>query len=81
MKMYTKDGLELMDLKSFGLLGDALEMKGKMMGSMNMTVLMKPEDLWSAYQMMPWRVLIRMPCMLFKGWLVSRRSATTAKQA
>jgi hypothetical protein len=75
MKMYSKDGIEMMDIQSFHRNGAVLVMKGKMMGAMNTAVHIRPEDLWGAFRLMPWRVLLCLPWMLLKGSISSRRAA------
>ncbi|GLU37311.1 hypothetical protein [Pseudomonas sp. NBRC 100443] len=78
MKMFSKDGLEMMDLKSFQLDGDNLVMKGKMMGSMNMAVYLKPEDMSQVLSLMPWSVIVRLPMIFLKGLLRQRRKSASA---
>jgi len=74
MKMYNKEGIEMMDVKSFYLDGDDLVMKGKMMGSMNTVIYVKPEDMASAVSLMPWKVLLRIPFIYLKGVFRKSRS-------
>jgi hypothetical protein len=67
MKMFTKEGLEMMDVKSFRLEGESLVMKGKMMGSMQTAVYIKPEDMANAVALMPWSIIVRLPVLFVKG--------------
>lgn len=69
MKMFNKDGIEMMDVKAFDLDGENLVMKGKMMGSMNTVIYIKPEDIAAAVSLMPWRVIVRLPVIFLKGLL------------
>jgi hypothetical protein len=79
MKMFSKEGVEMMDVKSFLLDGDNLVMKGKMMGSMNTAVYIKPEDLAEAVSLMPWKVILKIPVLYFKG--LFRRGKSEDKKA
>lgn len=72
MKMFSKDGIEMMDVKSLHREGDLLVMKGKVMGSMSATIVLKPEDVWQALRLLSWSVLRRLPLILLRGY---RRSS------
>ena len=74
MKLYSKEGVEMMDVKSIDLDGDRLVLKGKMMGTMAATIHIKPEDMWAAFQLFPWGVKLRMPLLLLKGWRAGRKA-------
>jgi hypothetical protein len=76
MRLFSKDGVEMMDVKSIDLEGDRLVLKGKMMGAMAATIHVKPEDMWAAFKLFPWGVKLRMPGLLFKGWKASRKAAS-----
>ncbi|WP_079437147.1 hypothetical protein [Zoogloea sp. LCSB751] len=75
MKMFSREGVEMMEVKSIKQDGDNLVMKGKVMGSMSTVILIKPEDCWQALKLLGWRTLLRMPVILFKGYWQSKRSA------
>jgi hypothetical protein len=68
MKLFGKDGIEMMDVKSIQQEGDQLVLKGKMMGAMATTIYVNPEDMWSALKLFPLAVILRMPLLLLKGW-------------
>lgn len=72
MKLFSKDGVEMMDVKSITLDGDKLVLKGKMMGAMAAIIHIKPEDMWAAFKLFPWSVKCRMPLLLYKGWRASK---------
>lgn len=72
MKLYSKDGVEMMDVKSIELEGEKLVVRGKMMGAMAAVIHVKPEDMWAAYKLFPWSVKRKMPGLLLKGWRASR---------
>lgn len=79
MKMFSKEGIEMMEVKSFLLDGDNLVMKGKMMGSMNTAVYIKPEDMAEAVSLMPWSIILKLPVIFIKG--VFRRRGKPAAAA
>ncbi|PKO28191.1 MAG: hypothetical protein CVU24_04480 [Betaproteobacteria bacterium HGW-Betaproteobacteria-18] len=73
MKMFSKDGIEMMEVKSIQQDGSNLLMKGKIMGSMATSIVIKPEDCWQALKLIGWKLLLRMPAILFQGY---RRAST-----
>ncbi|MDY0014045.1 MAG: hypothetical protein RBS40_14260 [Rhodocyclaceae bacterium] len=75
MKMFSKEGMEMMDVKSIVQDGDNLVMKGKVMGSINAIIVIKPEDAWQALKLLGVALLFRMPAILLKGYLQSRKQA------
>jgi len=72
VRVFTKDGTEMMDLKDISTEDGRLAIKGKMMGSMTTTMYMAPRDIWGAFRKVPLAVMLKLPGMLFKGWLDSR---------
>lgn len=78
MKMFSKEGMEMMDVKSIGRDGDCLIMKGKVMGSINAVIVIKPEDTWQALKLLGGALLFRMPVILIKGYFQSRKSKSAA---
>ncbi|MDB5687178.1 MAG: hypothetical protein JWR77_1767 [Rhizorhabdus sp.] len=74
MKLFSKDGIEMMEVRSIGRDGDMLVIKGKMMGAMATTIHVRPEDMWSAFTLFPWSVKLRMPILLLKGYRRARRT-------
>ena len=68
MKMYSKEGNVMMDTRSLRRDGDTLIMKGKMMEAMNMSIYLKPEDIWEAKNLLSWSVIWYMPVIIVKGW-------------
>lgn len=78
MKMFSKDGMEMMDVKSIVGDGDTLVMKGKVMGSMNAIIVIKPEDCWQAVKLLGFSLLLRMPAILIKGYFQARKKAKTS---
>lgn len=74
MKLYSKEGVEMMDVKSIDLEGERLVIKGKMMGAMATTIYVAPVDMWAAFRLFSLRVKLRMPGLLLRGWLQHRRA-------
>lgn len=80
MKIYSKEGVEMMDVKTIALNGETLIVKGKMMGAMAAVIHVRPEDIWDAFTLLPTGAKLRMPMMLWKGWRASlRRRPPNAK--
>lgn len=73
MKMFSKEGVEMVEVKSIQRKDDTLVMKGKVMGSMATTIIIRPEDCWQAVKLLGWVTVWRMPVLLIKGYLQSRR--------
>jgi hypothetical protein len=74
MKLMSKDGVEMMDIRSLEREGDVLVVKGKIMRSMPATIHLRPEDLWQAFTLFTWPTLLRLPLLLFKGFRRSRHA-------
>jgi hypothetical protein len=74
MKLRSKDGLEMMEVKSITLEEERLVVKGKMMGTMATTILVGPEDLWAAFRMLSLKTVLRLPFLLLKGRARAKRS-------
>jgi hypothetical protein len=74
MKLMSKDGVEMMDVRSLEREGDLLVLKGKIMRSMPVTIHLRPEDLWQGFSLFTWPTLLRLPMLLFKGFTRSRQA-------
>jgi hypothetical protein len=72
MKLVSKDGIEMMEISSLDRAGDVLVVKGKVMGAMPTTIHLRPEDLWQAWKLLSWRVLLALPGLMLKGYRRSR---------
>ena len=68
MKLMSKDGIEMMDIRSLDRDGDVLVVKGKVMGSMPTTIHLRPEDLWQAKKLLTWRIVVALPGLLLNGY-------------
>jgi len=75
MKMFSKEGVEMMDVKSITRDGERLVIKGKVMGAMTTTILVNPEDCWQAARLLGLRVILCLPLLLAKGFWTSRKKA------
>jgi hypothetical protein len=72
MKMFSKDGVEMVEVKSVARDGDILVLKTKVMGSMAATIVLRPKDVWEALGLLNLALLLRLPLILFKGWRQAR---------
>ena len=72
MKMYSKDGNEMMDATALWREGNNIVMKGKVMKAMNMTIYLKPADVWKAKSLLSWSLIWYSPIILLKGWWACR---------
>jgi hypothetical protein len=72
MKLLSKDGIEMMDIRSLAREGEVLVIKGKVMGSMPITIHMRPEDLWQVWGLLGWRIVLALPGLMLKGYRRSR---------
>ncbi|AVK03522.1 hypothetical protein K3Z95_03805 [Pseudomonas aeruginosa] len=75
MKMFSKEGVEMVDIKSITRDDERLVIKGKVMGAMTTTILVNPEDCWQAARLLGIGLILRLPLILLKGWLAARRTA------
>jgi hypothetical protein len=76
MKLFNKDGIEMMDVKSIDRDGERLIVKGKVMGSMSTTIYVRPEDIYAALRLFPFAVIVRLPWLLITGYLRARKTET-----
>jgi hypothetical protein len=74
MKLTSKDGVEMMDIRSLEREGDILVVRGKIMRSMPLTIHLQPEDLWQAFCLFRAPLLLRLPVLLIKGFRRSRQA-------
>jgi len=81
MKLFNKDGVEMMEVKSIDLDSGDLVLKGKMMKSMATTIRVRPEDIWDAFRLFPLGVMVQMPWLLAKGFWRARRRDGQAQAA
>ena len=80
MKMYSKDNIEMMEVKKFYREGEHLVMKGKVMGSMPMTVYITPKDVWEGKKFITWSIIWYMPVLVLKGMWQFRKASRQARK-
>jgi hypothetical protein len=71
--MYSKEGVEMMDMLSMTREGDNLVVKGRMMGAMLASIYVKPKDVWDSLSLLTFSTFIYLPVMLVKGFFASRK--------
>jgi hypothetical protein len=74
MKMYSKEGQTLIDVKDLRREGDDLVMKGKLMEAYTMSIYLRPEEIWSTLKLLSWEVFLYLPAMFCKGWRRARKN-------
>ena len=74
MKLMSKDGIEMMDVTSLERVGEVLVVKGKIMRSMPATIHLRPENLWQAFSLFSWPLLLRLPWLMLRGFRRSRQA-------
>lgn len=75
MKVFSKEGMEMMDIKSIHREGDVIIIKGKIMGAMSAVMVIKPEDCWQAAKLLGLSLIAQLPALLMKGLFRSRKQA------
>jgi hypothetical protein len=65
MKLYGSEGVLLMEVESISARDRNIHIKGKMMGQVPMTVVMRPSDLREAMKMLPGSVIWQAIRMFF----------------
>lgn len=75
MKVFSKEGMEMMDVKSIERDGDSLVIKGKIMGAMSAVMVIGPADVWQATKLLGWGTIARLPLILVKGMFGPRKTA------
>lgn len=67
MKIFSKEGIEMMDISSISLVDKKIVIKGKMMKSMATTLHVEPIGVWEAFRLFPLGLLVRLPMLLLMG--------------
>lgn len=67
MKIFSKDGIEMMNVTTIERQDEILVVKGKMMGSMATILHVTPRTLWEAFELLSWRTRFALPWLLLKG--------------
>ena len=82
MRMFSKDGIEMMMVYNLHKDGKNLIVKGKMMRTMPATIYIRPEELVKGLKLLSWRVILCMPVMLLRGlWLIHKNKSEEKAKA
>ncbi|RZF63613.1 hypothetical protein EWE75_14855 [Sphingomonas populi] len=73
MKIFSKDGVEMIDISSIALVENRIVIKGKMMKSMATTLHVEPKSVWEAFRLFPLKLLVRLPILLFMGFRINAK--------
>jgi hypothetical protein len=73
MKMYSKEGQEMVDMKKLERDGADLVITAKLMGAYSMKIYLKPEEVRAGLKLLSWRVIRYMPLMLIRGFRASKK--------
>jgi len=76
MKMFSKDGVEMVDVRSVERDGDRLVLKTKVMGSMSASIVLRPQDVWEAMRLLSPGLLCHLPVILWRGWRLARAGSS-----
>jgi hypothetical protein len=68
MKMYSKDGVEMMDIYSLEKVGSNLVLQGRILQSMSATIYLRPEEVLKAMKLLTWPVVLSLPIIIVKGF-------------
>jgi hypothetical protein len=79
MKLISKEGQTLVDVKSIQREGDDLVMKAKLMDAYSMPIYLSPVEVRNALKLLSWRLVCYLPLMLVRGSLQARRERKQAK--
>lgn len=74
MKFYTPDKSLLIDVRSVREHPEGLVIEGKIMGSMPMKAVLKPQEMREAFKLLSWKIVFRAIGMLFLGGRFSGRN-------
>ena len=81
MQLTDEYGNVMVDIASVERKGDNLLLRGKMMGTMPGSFVMRPNQLWSGLKLVTWPVVAFAPRMLFMGWRQPRASRVARRSA
>jgi len=68
MKLKSGDGSELMTVNTLARDGDALVIKGKIMGSMPMTAKLTPSEFRKGFGLVDFKLFLFLLTFPFRGW-------------
>jgi len=67
MRLFTPDKSLLIEVRSIKLHPEGLLIEGKIMGSMPMKAVLRPEEMRAALKLLSWRTIMRGIGMLVRG--------------
>lgn len=67
MKLYSKDGTPLVNIKSLAIKGDDLVVKAKLMNAYNTDIILTPHELFSAKDLLGKGIIRHVIGMFLKG--------------
>ena len=68
VRLVSREGLTMIEIRSVGVVKGQLIVKGRLMGAMPATILIRPEEAWQGLGLMGARVILAMPGFLLVGW-------------
>ena len=75
VRLVSREGLTMIEITSVGVVKGQLIVKGRLMGAMPATILIRPEEAWQGLGLMGARVILAMPGFLLAGcWLCLKRN-------
>lgn len=67
MKMYSKDGQCMVDVRKLERIGDDIVMTARLMGAYSMKIYLRPEEMREALKLLEWDVVSAIPELFIKG--------------
>lgn len=68
MKLYSKEGQIMVDVKGLERKGDDLVLDAKLMNAYSMPIHLTPAEVRQALKLLSWRVVWYLPTMMVKGF-------------
>jgi|SRR5215469_8242576 len=68
VRLASREGLTMIEITSVSVLEGQLIVKGRLMGAMPATILIRPEEAWRGVGLMGPRAILAMPVFLLSGW-------------
>ncbi len=73
MKLEDGNGRTIMQVKTLKRDGKRLLFRGMAMGGTPMTVFVRPDELWSIFDLLSWNVVKYLPVILWTGFRLSSK--------
>lgn len=78
VRLISREGLTMIEITSVGMAEGQLIVKGRLMGAMPATILIRPEEAWQGLGLMHARAFLAMPGFLLTGWWLCLRQNVRA---